>query len=245
MLTVTERDGVRDRVLELASSDPRVVAAAVVGSLAQGQGDEWSDVDLTFGVADNVPIADVLGDFTRAVIDEFDAASLLDLDRRGTTFRVFLLPDWLQLDLSFTPASEFRQGSPRFKLVFGDHKVDYPPPPSTDDLFGWAVVFARAARASIDRGEPWQAEHFISSVRDNALTLACLRRDLPTGFGRGFDQLPPDVLAEFRGGLVRSFDRNAQLDALAMCIAGLLREAGDARALAKVTPQLLDLTSAN
>jgi hypothetical protein len=105
-------------------------------------------------------------------------------------------------------------------------------------------VFARAARVCIERRQPWQAEHFISTVRDNALALACLRRDLPADFGRGFDQLPADVLADFDGGLVRSFDRNAQLDALATCIAGLLREAGDARELAKVAPQLRDLSSA-
>jgi len=47
---------VRDRVLEFASSDQRVVAGAVVGLLALGDGDRWSDLDLTFAVADDVSV---------------------------------------------------------------------------------------------------------------------------------------------------------------------------------------------
>ena len=39
MFSVQERDRVRDRVLEMASSDARVVAGAVVGSLARDDGD--------------------------------------------------------------------------------------------------------------------------------------------------------------------------------------------------------------
>jgi hypothetical protein len=55
MFDVEERDRVRARVLALASSDPRVVSGAEVGSLALGEGARWSDLDLTFPVADGVP----------------------------------------------------------------------------------------------------------------------------------------------------------------------------------------------
>jgi hypothetical protein len=244
VFTAQERDRVRDRVLELAAADPRVVAAAIVGSLAVGPGDEWSDLDLTFGVADGVAVADVLDDFTKTMASEFEAVTLLDLAVRRTTYRVYLLPDWLQVDLSFTPAADFRQGSPRFKLVFGTHTVDHAPPASADDLFGWAVVFARAARAAIDRGQSWQAEHFVSAVRDNALDLACRRRGLRTGYGRGFDELPAEVLAGVEGGFVRSLDAAELRRALAIVVAALLRETDEVREVAaKVEPQLLTLVS--
>jgi hypothetical protein len=49
---VGDRDRVRDRVLEIASSDPRVVGGAVLGSLAHDEGDQWSDLDLMFSVGD-------------------------------------------------------------------------------------------------------------------------------------------------------------------------------------------------
>jgi hypothetical protein len=48
LFTVEDRDRTRDRVLDLAASDERVVAGAVVGSLALASGDRWSDLDLTF-----------------------------------------------------------------------------------------------------------------------------------------------------------------------------------------------------
>jgi hypothetical protein len=74
MFTVNDRDRVRDHVLQMAASDARVVAGAVVGSLAHSEGDRWSDLDLTFGVNDAVPIDEVLNDFTVDLVDTFDAA---------------------------------------------------------------------------------------------------------------------------------------------------------------------------
>ncbi len=58
-------------------------------------------------------------------------------------------------------------------------------------------------------------------------------------YGRGFDELPADVLARFDGALVRSLDRAELLRALRVAIDGLLHVAGgrgDA-----VAPQLREL----
>src|ERR1043166_2208965 len=107
MFTIEDRNRVRARILHLAAVDGRVVAGAVVGSLAHDEGDRWSDLDLTFAVADNVPLADLLEDWTRVVVEEFDAAHLFDLPGGASIYRVFLLPGCLQFDLSFTPASRF------------------------------------------------------------------------------------------------------------------------------------------
>jgi hypothetical protein len=41
-------------VLGLAEEDERVVAGALVGSLAVNGADRFSDLDLTFGIADDV-----------------------------------------------------------------------------------------------------------------------------------------------------------------------------------------------
>ncbi|HEY7834520.1 MAG TPA: hypothetical protein VIG30_13170, partial [Ktedonobacterales bacterium] len=104
MFTVADRDRVRDWVLALAAADTRVTAGAVVGSLALGEGDRWSDLDLTFAVVDGVPVLDVLGEWTRTFAAEFDAVTLFDLSAEASLYRVFLLPGCLQFDLSFTPA---------------------------------------------------------------------------------------------------------------------------------------------
>src|SRR3712207_9506097 len=149
MFTVAQRDAVRERVLRLAEADERVVAGAAVGSLAVDGGDRFSDLDLTFGVAGHVPVADVLDDWTRTLIDELDAVHLTDLERGPTTYRVFLLPDALQFDLSLTPAALFRPAGPRFRLLFGETAgdMDAPAPPAAADLFGWGVIYALHARS--------------------------------------------------------------------------------------------------
>jgi hypothetical protein len=237
--TVEDRERVRDRVLELAAADERVVAGAVIGSLVVG-GDRWSDLDLTFGVDDAVPVPDVLEDWTRTLVEELDAVQLFDLPSGATIYRVFLLPGCLQLDLSFTPASAFGAGGPKFRLVFGKAvERPYAEPPAADELFGFAVHHALRGRFYIERGRYWQAEYWIGELRNYALALACRRRGLPARYGRGFDDLPADVHDRFRGALVGSLERDELLRGLATAIDGLLSEADEVRELAaKVEPQL-------
>jgi hypothetical protein len=63
-------------VLRLAEEDDRVVAAAVVGSLAvDGGGDRFSDLDLTFGIADHVPVTVVLDHWTTRLAEELGAVT--------------------------------------------------------------------------------------------------------------------------------------------------------------------------
>jgi hypothetical protein len=240
MFSVRDRELVRDHVLQLAASDARVVAGAVVGSLALGGGDRWSDLDLTFAVADNEPVPDVLEDWTRKLVEELDAVHLFDLPSGASIYRVFLLPGCLQFDLSFTPASRFGAAGPKFKMIFGSSvEKPYTQPPTAHELFGYAVHHALRARFCIERGRYWHAEYWISGTRDYALSLACRRRGLPAVYGRGFDDLPPDVRDVFKSALVTSLEWDELLRALGSAIEGLLHEADEVRDLAaKVEPQL-------
>jgi hypothetical protein len=228
VFTVEDRRRAHERVLALAENDSRVVAGAVVGSLALADGDPWSDLDLTFAVADGVPVGEVLEDWTRAVEADLSGVRLFDLPSGPSIYRVFLLPGCLQFDLSFTPASEFGATSPKFRLLFGSAVEREPPPqPDANELFGYAVHHALRARFSIERGRVWLAEYWVTSLRDYALSLACVRQGLPARFGRGFDELPTDVLARFQGALVRSLDRSDLLRALRVGVDGLLHVAGE------------------
>lgn len=248
MFSVAERNRVRDRVLDLASSDARVVAGAVVGSLALSEGDRWSDLDLTFAVSDDVDLSGVLADWTATLAGEFDAVHLFDLVAGPSVYRVFLLPGCLQFDLSFTPASSFGATSPKFRLLFGDAvEKPYLPSPAPREHFGYAVHHALRARFCIERGRLWQAEYWISGVRDYALDLACLRHNLPARNGRGYDDLPADIRDAFQAALARSLEPAELLRALEAAITGLLREADQipeiAATVANVTPQLRALTA--
>jgi hypothetical protein len=228
MFTVEQRAALRDRVLALAEEDPRVVAAAAVGSLALGGGDRYSDLDLTFGVAEDTPVATVLDDWTRALGDELGAVPLVDLERTPTIYRVFLLPDALQFDLSLTPAARFAPAGPKWRTLFGEIAEEHtrtPAPPVAEDLFGWGVIYALHARTCIDRGRVWQAEHYTGAVRDHALSLACLRHDLPAVQARGYDDLPTGVLAGLDGAHVGSLDAAELQRALSVALKALFGEA--------------------
>ena len=246
MFSIQERNRIRDYVLNLAASDSRVVAGAVVGSLALGEGDRWSDLDLTFAVADEVSVFEVLDDWTLNIITEFNAAHLFDLPSDASIYRVFLLPGCLQFDLSFTPSSKFGASGPKFRLLFGSSvEKPYAQPPAAKELFGYAVHHVLRARFCIERGRYWLAEYWISSARDLALSLACRRRGLPAFHGRGFDDLPTEVRDTFIRTLITSLERDELLRALDLVIKGLLSEAEETRELAaRVEPQLHELTAA-
>jgi hypothetical protein len=245
VFTVEERERAQERILELAKSDPRIVAGAAVGSLATGSGDRWSDLDLTFGVAEDTVIADVLEDLTRKVVAAFDAVVLFDLPFESTIYRVFLLPGALQVDLSFTPASDFGARGPRWKLLFGeDIEREHTPPPSAREIFGYAVHEAVRARFCIERGRLWQAVYLIDDLRDHAFALASLRRGLEAAFARDVHQLPEELQASFEDTLVRSLEPEELLRALRAAVAELQREAVDAQDLAEqLEPHLREIQS--
>ena len=240
MFTVEQRNALRERMLQLAEDDERVVAGAAVGSLAVGSGDRFSDLDLTFGIADGVPVAGFLDEWTRTLAEDLDAVQLADLQAGPTIYRVFLLPDALQFDLSMTPATEFRPAGPKFQLLFGDTAPEepevrgrppgnlfIPTPAVAGDIFGWGVIYALHARACIERGRVWQAEHYVGAVRDHALSLACLQRGLPAVQARGYDELPPETLAGF-DRTVGSVEPDALRGALAASTLALLNEGAEA-----------------
>ena len=231
MFDVEERDALRERVLCLAEEDERVVAGAAVGSLAVDAGDRHSDLDLTFGVASDVPIATVLDEWSHMLAEELDAVHLVDLGRGPTTYRVFLLPNALQFDLSLTPAEEFHPAGPRFRLLFGETVGDAtePTPPDAGDLFGWGVIYALHARACIERGRVWQAEHYVGAVRDHALSLACLRERQQAVQARGYDDLSAETLARFEDVHVGALEPDALRTSLDASVRELVREGFDAR----------------
>jgi hypothetical protein len=233
VFTVEQRDALREHVLQLAEEDERVVAGAAVGSLAvDGGGDRFSDLDLTFGIADHIPVTEVLDDWTRTLSGNRGAVQLADLERGPTIYRVFLLPDALQFDLSMTPAAQFRPAGPRFRLLFGETAAgDYKgsTPPVAHDLFGWGVIYALHARACIERRRVWQAEHYVGAVRDHALSLACLREGLPAVQSRGYDDLSAETLARFEDAHVTALEPGPLRAALAASVVALMREGSEAR----------------
>jgi hypothetical protein len=103
-----------------------------------------------------------------------------------------------------------------------------PTPAVPHDVFGSGVVDALNARACIERGRFWEAEHYAGGVRDHALSLACLRAGLPAVHARGYDDLPAETLARFDDTHVAAAEPQPLRAALAASVAALMHEGVEA-----------------
>lgn len=225
MFAPEERAQLRSDILEFAARDCRISGVAITGSAAAEREDRWSDIDLAFGIADAATLPDVLSDWTARMYDRHSALHHVDVKSGAWIYRVFLLPSTLQVDLAFVPGTEFRALAPSFRLISG--KVNEPrhsPPPQPSDIIGLGWLYALHARTCISRRKLWQAEYMISGIRDHALALACLRHGLSAAHGRGIDQLPGSVTAQFESSLVRQLDAAELLRAFQVVMSGLLHE---------------------
>jgi hypothetical protein len=214
MFTAEERNRVRDRLLELAEADPGVAAAAITGSSAARGGDQWSDIDLALAIDDEV--SEALERWTGLLSETFGVLHYWDLPVGSTVYRVFLLPGCLEVDIAFAPPAEFGPRGPNWRNVFGEAvEQALDAPPRRDDLIGPTWHHLLHARACIERGKPWQAEYWISAVRDQVLALACLRLGHTTWYAKGADLLPPKLTATLKPTLVCSLSEKELRRALA------------------------------
>jgi len=252
VFTAERREAVLQRMLRLGEDDDRIVAGAVVGSLAIDAADRFSDIDVKFGVTSTVAVSEVIEDWTATIVGELAAVRLVDLFRDPAYYRIFLLPGGLQLDLSMTPEMHFRPAGKKFRLVFGSTADRQPAssasvgdlfistPRTAADIFGWGVVYALHAHACIERRRVWQAEHYVGMVRDHALALACLRHRLTAAEARAFDDLPDEVLGRFERAHIGSLQSRMLKSALTASTTALLNEAEESRiASAKIVRERL------
>ena len=246
MFTVDRREQVCALLLARARDDGRIVGAAITGSAASGAEDRWSDIDLFSGVAEGHDVEAVLSEWSAYVYAELGAVHHFNLHAGAATYRAFLLADQLEIDLAFTPADEFGPlGSGAFDVVFGNPAPRRPRATDADHVIGLAWHHVRHARVFIERGAPWQAEYWISAIRDETLALACLRLGLPSAYAKGSDRLPAEVTAPVRDALVRSLDEaelSRALQAATRALIGELRQTGAAVA-ERLSPALLALAA--
>ena len=225
MFTTADRERIRAELVETARADPRLTGVALTGSAAADREDQWSDIDLGFGVADAALVPEALADWTSRMYERYQALHHLDVTAGAWIYRVFLLASTLQVDLAFVPATAFGARAPTFRLVHG-RAVEQPhvPPPAAETLIGYAWLYGIHARSSIARGRLWQAEYMVSAMRDHVLALACLRHGLAAREGRGMDLLPEQIRRRMEVALVPRLDAGEIRAAFRFLIGMLLAE---------------------
>jgi hypothetical protein len=244
VFSVQERDDVRRRLLRLAEEDQAVTGAAVTGSHAAGTADRWSDIDLALGI--DGPLDRAMRHWTERLYGEFAAVHHWDLPSGSSVYRAFLLPGCLEADIAFTPAADFGPRGPHWRTVFGEAPPPGPGAPADHhNLAGLAWHHALHARACIERCRRWQAEYWISAVRDEVIALASLRLGHPWAYAKGAHLLPVEVTTPLADTLVRALDEPELRRALGAATAALGAELArtDPALAARLGPTLAEVTA--
>src|SRR5436309_5187164 len=198
MFSRDEREHIRSALVRAAQADSNITGAAHLGSAAADRLDDWSDIDLALCVSHDAAVDDVIASWTARLYENHGAVAHCDVRRGETLYRVFLLRNTLQVDISFWPADRFRATGPKFTLIFG--VANEPQSPVTDsaaELIGLAWLYGLHVRSSIARHRLLQAEYMLSNMRNRVIALACLRQGFSTTEGRGFDDLADDQRSGF------------------------------------------------
>lgn len=239
MFAPADRDRMRDLLIAEAEADSDVVGAALTGSLT----DRYSDTDFILAVRGE--LGPVLDRWTRWLTGEHEARHHWDVASGTGVIRVFLLPGWLEIDLTFAPEAEFRPRGPQWRTLFGE-PGDLEPFPAQDPATLHGLVWHHAWHAWIclRRGRLWQAEHWISALRAHLITLACLRLDLPATYAKGAHLLPPTVTGPLEATLVRVLNEDELARALRASVEPAVAEIGrtDPALAARLAPMLAELT---
>ena len=244
MFTGKEREDIRQYLLKVAKKDARLSGGAITGSVTIGKEDQWSDIDLAFGVTYPEDIANCLSDYSSMMYEKYQAVHHLDVVSGQWLYRVFFLPNTLQVDIAFAPKCDFRPKAQTFSLVFGEAlELSVSKKAPVDELVGWTWLYALHVRSSLARNKRWQAEFMISGMRDKVFELTCRRYNLITKEAREIDLLPEEILRSREDGLVRSLDLNELKRAFSVVASSFLAEVSlfDRNLESKLRPVVIDL----
>lgn len=220
-----QRERIREELVAAAKGDSQISGAAHLGSAALGLQDRWSDIDIALCLAHEEDSDQVVADWTARLYRDHGAVTNFDLRRGSILYRVFLLENTLQIDLSFWPSLEFRALGPKFSLIFGSAKETInTPAPDSKNLIGMAWLHALHVRSSIARSRLLQAEYMLSGMRDNVLALICKRCGTDSVQGRGLDDLPEHEKARAAECLASSLDPSELRRVFQVTLEALLEE---------------------
>ena len=225
-MTPERREAISAQLLERARRDTQVVGAAITGSIARGAADRWSDIDLYLGVAADADLGAVLAQWSDFAYGELRALHHFDLHAGGVIYRAFLLAELVEVELAFARPGEFGpHGDGEFAVVFGTALPRRSSPPlDTEHVIGRSWHHVLHARNAIERGKLWEAEYWISAIRDNTLTLAAARLGLPTHYAKGADALPAQLKSALEDALVGALRPDELRRALAVAASALTAE---------------------
>lgn len=222
-----EQQGLAQVLTTALAADPRVRAAWLGGSLGQGSGDAWSDVDILVLVEEQDRAA-CIADYRAGRADL--PPLVLSHVVHGRVLAA-ITRDWRRFDLSFLTAGELpSQDGATLKLLLGDPGLT-PPPRAAGagqllPLEPLVTEFLRVlglASVAVGRGEWLTMQQGVELLRHMLLDLMLLENEVPPG-SRGAKRLNAFLTADQRAWLEAFAPPIAEREALLAANAALARQ---------------------
>jgi predicted nucleotidyltransferase len=186
--TVEEYDAVIARFVDACIGDGRIVAAFLGGSIARGEADEYSDLDLGLIVADSA-YDDVLAERANFIRKLGDPLFLEDFGHEGIAF--FILPDGIEGELCFGrdgELGEFLEGPYRVlvdkKGLLAGAGFAQPKPDAAVQaeelrrVLYWFWHELSHFIAALGRGHLWWAAGQLEALRGHCVNLARIEQNV-------------------------------------------------------------------
>ena len=212
------REAILNRLLTALRSDNRLAGLLVVGSGAEGFEDDHSDIDLcavTTSADDVRPAFQEWGVKIREMLPMFHS---LESPRAPNVYLwVFLLENFLEIDLCFLCLDDLRATRKRWKTVFDrsgkietimQSSWENRPKPDLEEAYHsrlssiWHCI--KHATIAVQRQQPWRAIFELEQIRNRTIELRGLRQELETKRFRHVDQMSEDFLIGLEQTLVLS-----------------------------------------
>ena len=114
-----------ERLIQVLEGDERVESAWLSGSFGRGDGDAWSDIDIT-AVVDEEDLPHCVGEYGGARDPIGGTGILFTLYGRVVSA---VTPDWERYDIVFTTPQEFRTHDKAALKPLALKSLEFPPPP--------------------------------------------------------------------------------------------------------------------
>ncbi len=220
------RQRILDSVIEALKGDERIAGAVLVGSGSKGFRDRYSDVDLAVLIGNEAQLEEIYADWwgklhkLLPVIDAFKESS--------NHLYGFLLDRYMEIDIGFQGETNLFERKPNWRILFDNRGVipNLMKPrekPAVDQAAAhdkrmqdsWYYIIH--AVSSIQRRQPLRATFFIGFLRNEAILMAGLNRELNTTLRNYFtetDRLPEEVKKRIIDSFPASVEPAEQLRAL-------------------------------
>ena len=233
------REAILECLLTALQSDKRLAGLLVVGSGAEGFEDDHSDIDLCAVTTSADEVRPAFQEWGEKIHEMLPMFHSLESPRAPNVYLwVFLLENFLEIDLCFLCLDDLRATRNRWNTIFDrsgriesimQSSWENRPKPDLEEAYRYRISSIwhciKHATIAVQRGQPWRAIFELELIRNRTIELRGLREELETKRFRHVDQMPENFLMDLEKTLVLSLRSADVMNALKAATACFFTEA--------------------